>query len=328
MTATNPDSQRPSVVNAAFYIILILGVLSLIAIPWNPGGVIQAPLYLIAAWGIRRERAWSAYGLALLTLVLTAVLFAGGVQREQGLGNARALNLGVAVALSLALVILLFWAERAMDRHYSRRSMAWPWITGSVFTCGFFLLFGLFQTPTGSMENTLLIGDRIVVWKTHSKVPARGDIVVHVYPANRKETFIKRVVALPGDRVRIVNKQLFINGSAVSEPYVEHKTSYVDSYRDNFPSEANLQLYPPAREMLANNVVNGEVVVPPHRYFVLGDNRDSSLDSRYWGFIEQSDIIGTPGFIYYSVVPENPAGAQGYLPIVHVRWARLFKTVA
>jgi hypothetical protein len=132
MTATNPDSQRPRVVNAAFYIILILGVLSLIAIPWSPGGVIQAPLYLIAAWGIRRERAWSAYGLALLTLVWTAVLFAGGMLREPGLGNARALNLGVAVAFSLALVILLFGAGRAMDRHYSRRGMEWPWISGSV----------------------------------------------------------------------------------------------------------------------------------------------------------------------------------------------------
>ena len=152
--------------------------------------------------------------------------------------------------------------------------------------------------------------------------------MVHIYPVDRKETFVKRVVALPGDRVRIVNKQLFINGSAVSEPYVQRKTSYVDSYRDNFPSEARVPLYPPAQAMLANNVANGEVVVPPHRYFVLGDNRDSSLDSRYWGFIDQSDIIGTPGFIYYSVATENPAGAQRYLPIVHLRWARLFKTVA
>jgi signal peptidase I len=88
---------------------------------------------------------------------------------------------------------------------------------------------------------------------------------VHIHPVDRKDTFVKRVVALPGDRVRIVNKQLFINGSAVSEPHVQRKTSYMDSYCDNFPSEASVTLYPPAREMLANNVVNGEVVVPPHR---------------------------------------------------------------
>jgi signal peptidase I len=327
MTATNPISQRPRVVNAAFYIILIFSILSLITIPWNPGGVIQAPLYLIAAWGIHREHAWSAYGLALLTLVLNAVPFASGMLRERSLANAEALTLAVAVAFSLALVILLFFAGRAMERHYGRRGLAWPWVAGSVFACGFFLLFGLFQMPTGSMENTLLIGDKIAVRKTHGKAPARGEIVVHIYPLNRNETFVKRVVALPGDRVRIVNKQLFINGSAVSEPYAEHKTSYVDNYRDNFPSEASFPLYPPATKMLADNVVNGELVVPPHHYFVLGDNRDSSLDSRYWGFIDQSDIIGKPSFIYYSEEPGNPAGAQAYWP-VRVRWARLFKKVA
>jgi signal peptidase I len=327
MTATNPISQQPRVVNAAFYIILIFSILSLITIPWNPGGVIQGPLYLIAAWGIHRERAWSAYGLALLTLVLNAVPFAVGMPRERSLVNVEVLTLAVAVAFSLALVILLFFAGRAMERHCGRRGMAWPWIAGSVFACGFFLLFGLFQMPTGSMENTLLIGDKIAVRTTHGRVPARGEIVAHIYPVNRNETFVKRVVALPGDRVRIVNKQLFINGSALSEPYAEHKTSYVDSYRDNFPSEANLRLYPPATKMLADNVVNGELVVPPHHYFVLGDNRDSSLDSRYWGFIDQSDIIGTPSFIYYSEAPENPAGAKAYWP-VRVRWARLFKKVA
>jgi signal peptidase I len=150
---------------------------------------------------------------------------------------------------------------------------------------------------------------------------------VHIYPINRKDTFIKRVVGIPGDRVRIVGKQLFINGSPVSEPYAVHKTSYTDSYRDNFPSEANVPLYPPATEMLANNVVNGEVVVPPNHYFVLGDNRDSSLDSRYWGFIDRSDIIGTPDFVYYSAEPANPTGSPAtWLSLI--RWGRIFKTIS
>jgi signal peptidase I len=183
--------------------------------------------------------------------------------------------------------------------------------------------------PTGSMEKTLLVGDRIAVWKTHGAVPVRGEMVTHVYPVNRKDVFVKRIVAIPGDRVRITNKQLFVNGAAVSEPYVEHTTSYMDSYRDNFPSEPNTPLYPSGQEMLAKNVVNGEVVVPPGRYFVLGDNRDSSLDSRYWGFIEQADIIGTPKFVYYSVKPnENPSARESKLPILEVRWGRLFRKVA
>src|SRR4029077_16547588 len=130
----------------------------------------------------------------------------------------------------------------------------------------------IYSMPTGSMEDTLLIGDRIAVWRAYGHAPARAQMVVHIYPINRKDTFVKRVVGIPGDRIRIRNKQLFVNGEAVKEPYVEHKTEYVDSYRDNFPSAPNVPLYPPATEMLAKNVVNDEVVVPPGHYFVLGDN--------------------------------------------------------
>ena len=159
------------------------------------------------------------------------------------------------MVFALALAILLFFAGRALERIDGRRGMAWPWIAGSALAGGFLLCFSFFQMPTGSMEDTLLAGDRIAVWKTHGKVPARGEIVVHIYPINRNDTFIKRVVGLPGDRVRIVNKQLFINDHAVEEPYAVHKTTYVDSYRDNFPSDPNVPLYPPAQAMLKNNVV-------------------------------------------------------------------------
>jgi signal peptidase I len=182
--------------------------------------------------------------------------------------------------------------------------------------------------PTGSMEDTLLVGDRIAVWRTYGAAPQRGEIVTHIYPVNRKDTFVKRVVGIPGDRIRMVNKQLFVNGAAVAEPYVIHRTSYMDSYRDNFPSEATVPLYPGAREMLTANVVNGEVVVPPGHYFVLGDNRDSSLDSRYWGFIAQSDIIGIPKFVYYSVDAGDAVAAKGQLEILRVRWNRIFRKVS
>jgi signal peptidase I len=97
-----------------------------------------------------------------------------------------------------------------------------------------------------------------------------------------------------------VNKQVFLNGQPLEEPYKYHKSDLIDSYRDNFPGEPNLRIYEPAQEMLEHHVVNGEVVVPPNGYFAMGDNRDSSLDSRYWGFVPRENIIGKPLIVYWS----------------------------
>jgi signal peptidase I len=322
MTSTDSVTPRPAIVSVAMYLMLGLGILALFAIPWNPGSVIQGPLYLAAAWGISRNRAWSAYGLALLTGVLTVAALT-----SQKLPGTQMMLLTVAAALTVAIVLVLFLAGRAIERTYGRRGLAWPWVAGSVLGGLFFVLFGFYQMPTGSMENTLLVGDRIAVWKTHGRLPQRGELVTHYYPVDRRQVFVKRVVGIPGDRIQIRNKQLFVNGAAVPEPYVEHTTPYVDSYRDNFPAEPTFQLFPQAREMLAHNVDRGEVVVPPGRYFVLGDNRDSSLDSRYWGFIEAADVIGVPKVVYYSV-KQNVAGTGSKLPIMNVRWQRIFHGLA
>jgi signal peptidase I len=174
------------------------------------------------------------------------------------------------------------------------------------------------------MADTLKVGDRILVEKIGARLgrePKFGDIVVLRYPVNRAETFIKRIVGVPGDRLRLVNKQLYRNGAPVAEQYVKHVTSYVDSYRDNFPSiqMPKMPLPPGAVEMLRDHVQAGEVVVPKGKYFVLGDNRDDSSDSRYWGFISKSDVIGRPLLVYLSVHRErfrtvaagheNPLGA-------------------
>jgi signal peptidase I len=181
------------------------------------------------------------------------------------------------------------------------------------------LLFGTttlvqaFVIPTGSMEDTLLIGDHLLVDKLAYAPPGpiskyvlpyedvkRGDIIVFRYPVDIKQTFVKRIIGVPGDRLRVEKKQVYLNGKPINEPYKYHKTEYFDSYRDNFPSEPNVRLYDPAQKMLEENVVNGEVVVPPGRYFAMGDNRDSSLDSRYWGFVPRENIIGKPLVIYWS----------------------------
>jgi signal peptidase I len=222
------------------------------------------------------------------------------------------------------------------------------------------LLFGTttlvqaFVIPTGSMEDTLLIGDHLLVDKlayapagNFSKYilpyenPKHGDIIVFRYPVDISQTFVKRVIGVAGDRIKIINQQIYRNGVKQTEPYVYHKNPYPDSFRDNFPSsEPNLMLLDRAREMLANNVVNGEVVVPPNSFFAMGDNRDNSLDSRYWGFVPRENIIGKPLIIYwsYDANTESLAGSSVNTLLRHfvdlgehfftkTRWSRTFRLI-
>jgi signal peptidase I len=171
-----------------------------------------------------------------------------------------------------------------------------------------------FVIPTGSMEDTLLVGDHLLVDKLAyapsgpiSKYllpytePKRGDIIVFRYPVDISQTYVKRCMGVPGDRIRVINKQVYLNGVKLDEAaYTYHKTDYIDSYRDNFPGEPNVTVERGAVEMLQKDVVNGEVVVPPDSYFAMGDNRDQSWDSRYWGFVPRRNIIGKPLIIYWS----------------------------
>jgi len=181
------------------------------------------------------------------------------------------------------------------------------------------LLFGTttlvqaFVIPTGSMEDNLLIGDHLLVDKlayapqgvvSKYLLPytpvKRGDIIVFRYPVDIRQTFVKRVIGIPGDRIHLNNKQVYLNGKPLNEPYRFNKTSYIDSYRDNFPTDPNTRIDDRALDMLEKTVVNGDVVVPPDCYFAMGDNRDSSLDSRYWGFVPRANIIGKPLIVYWS----------------------------
>jgi signal peptidase I len=170
-----------------------------------------------------------------------------------------------------------------------------------------------FVIPTGSMEDSLLIGDHVLVDKLayapsgpiskhllpYSDIK-RGDVIVFRYPVDISQTFVKRAIGLPGDRIRLVDKRLVLNGKEIDEPYVYHKTGYLDTYRDNFPNDPNIAVSEGAHDMLVNHQRNGEIVVPPNSYFAMGDNRDSSLDSRYWGFVPRANIIGKPLVVYWS----------------------------
>lgn len=141
-----------------------------------------------------------------------------------------------------------------------------------------------YKIPSGSMLNTLLIGDHLLVNKTaywFSK-PKRGDIIVFEYPIEPEKDFIKRVIAVPGDKIRMENKKVFLNGKPLDEKYVRYESDFVFpenvNPRDNFP----------------------EITIPDGYYFVMGDNRDASFDSRFWGFVKESAIKGEALIIYWS----------------------------
>ena len=175
-----------------------------------------------------------------------------------------------------------------------------------------------FKIPSQSMEPTLLIGDHLLVNKFifggHGawyerflpyRAIRRGDIVVFKFPFDDHPHYVKRVIGLPGDRVRIIDQHVYVNDELLSEPYVIHDPIYEDPFGDNFPPSgryfAEIGLRPEWAEQILSHVRHGELVVPPDNYFVMGDNRDRSWDSRYWGFVNRGAVMGRPVMIYWSV---------------------------
>ena len=192
-------------------------------------------------------------------------------------------------------------------------SMAVVLVTGL-----FIITFNLqaFEIPSSSMENTLLIGDHVFVdritlapktsW-VGPLLPYRdlrhGDIVVFLSPAESGLYVVKRVMGLPGDRIHLRDGVVYRNGERLSEPYLLPGGGGYNPYRDNFPavpisSGANVTERWSAE--IAYHIQGEDLVVPPGSYFVMGDNRDVSYDSRYWGFVPREHIIGRPLFIYWS----------------------------
>ncbi|HEY1802136.1 MAG TPA: signal peptidase I [Terriglobales bacterium] len=210
-----------------------------------------------------------------------------------------------------------------------------------------------FQIPSDSMENTLLVGDYLLVDKLcYGANPGaffmpyrpvkRGDIIVFKFPVDPTQHFVKRVVGVPGDHVRLINRTVYVNGIALREPYTHHISSITDDFRDNFP-QLNLSVAGLEGKwwlQMKTLVKDDELVVPPNDYFVLGDNRDDSEDSRYWGFVPRANIVGRPLIVYWSMREADsdgaPAGASDKLlhlayGITHfyqiTRWNRTFLVV-
>jgi signal peptidase I len=141
------------------------------------------------------------------------------------------------------------------------------------------------------------------------------------------------VIGLPGDRIRLVDKQVIRNGRALVEPYTQHVDTSIEPYRDRFPTRADSLTTPRGLDMFEHHVRGGEVTVPPDALFVMGDNRDNSADSRYWGFVPREYVVGKPLFVYWSY--DAPTAELEHWNVRHVvdvmehfvtktRWERTF----
>jgi signal peptidase I len=214
-----------------------------------------------------------------------------------------------------------------------------------------------FKIPSQSMEPTLLVGDHLLVNKFifegrgawyEKLLPyrpiERGDIIVFKFPFDDHPHYVKRVIGLPGDRIRIIDQKVYVDGNRLAEPYVVHDPGAGDPFGDNFPPAdfygIEIGLRPEWAAKIMNYVHRDQLVVPENHYFVMGDNRDHSWDSRYWGFVDRDAIMGRPMVIYWSVQATSDdyanRGLSGTLhgileTVLHLptrtRWHRMLREV-
>jgi signal peptidase I len=229
-----------------------------------------------------------------------------------------------------------------------------------VLVTGLFIITFVLQAfaiPSGSMEDTLLIGDHLFVNREQFAAPTRwmgplmpyrdvrrDEIAVFISPEQPGLFLVKRIIGVPGDHIHLRDDVVYRNGEKLVEPFVRHKVEEHNPYTDNFPALPPLKGYGVRNEQWAQELpkhIEGEdIVVPPNSYFAMGDNRDNSYDSRFWGFVPRKNMIGRPMFIYWSFVT---AGDQyemsgvwdrlGFLAhiIIHffdeTRWSRTLRVV-
>jgi signal peptidase I len=245
----------------------------------------------------------------------------------------------------------LITPERRLEalQHVNKRRDAyhflWDWAKIVVIAVGMFVVIKTFvmeafKIPSGSMERTLLVGDFLLVNKlvygaevplVNRRLPAlrtprRGDVIVFEWPKDRTKNFVKRLVGLAGDTLAMRDGILIRNGVALAEPYVTHSDPETDPVWEEFRWQSDFLVktagaavaYHPSR----NNW--GPLIVPQEHYFVLGDNRDNSLDSRYWGFVPDSLLRGRPEVVYFSFAADS---SDDFAWLTHVRWTRLGERV-
>ena len=208
-----------------------------------------------------------------------------------------------------------------------------------------------FRIPSPSMEPTLLVGDFLLVDKqpeTNSGLlPAnaiqRRDVVVFHFPVDPNIHLVKRVIGLPGERLHLHDGRVYIDGKLLDEPYAVYRLAAPDRYRDNFPQvgDADPAVNSDWFIRMHRLVKNGELTIPPGQYFVMGDNRNDSDDSRYWGLVPQAAIVGKPQLVYFSLrerdsdsdsdsdaepkLPVRPVEPHG--PLSFARWDRTLRIV-
>ncbi|MBM4193721.1 MAG: signal peptidase I [Gemmatimonadetes bacterium] len=233
--------------------------------------------------------------------------------------------------------------RRALWRRVGRGLFEWA-KSASLAVILFFVLRAFlveaFKIPSGSMERTLLVGDFLLVNKlvygaevpfTGKRLPAfrtpqQGDILVFQWPNDLEKNLVKRLVGVPGDTLAMRGGVLLRNGVEQDEPFIKHVEPNYDPSSVEFDWQGSflVRTAGAAQAYHATRDNWGPIVVPPQQYFVLGDNRDNSYDSRYWGFVPDSLVRGRPLLVYYSYVPDS-ADALDW--VKRVRWHRLFSRI-
>jgi len=229
----------------------------------------------------------------------------------------------------------------------------------SVLVIGLFILTFLgqnFVIPSGSMEKTLLVGDHLLVdritlapsakWMplVRYREPKHGDVVVFLKPGEPDMFLVKRLIGVPGDHIHLRNGVVILNGVAQNEPYAKlWPEDTAIPYADQFPAVSTLEANGITEQWavdLPTHIQGNDMVVPPGMYFMMGDHRHDSLDSRYWGFVPRANIVGRPLFNYWSFITPDDQMYKTSLPenvawMAHValhfftdtRWTRTFHVV-
>jgi len=253
-------------------------------------------------------------------------------------------------------------AKKALEKEEKPRETTVEFLASlaAVLVTGLFIITFIlqaFEIPSSSMEDTLLIGDHVFVNRQQFAPPTRWlgpvlpyrdvhrqDIVVFLSPSELGLYVVKRIIGVPGDRIHLRDGVVFRNGEKLNEPYVIHSGPvFFNPYRDNFPAVAPSDfdnLFPDWEASMKQYIQGDDIVVPPDSYFAMGDNRDVSYDSRYWGFIPRQNLIGRPMFIYWSFETPRDQYLQKELGqrlsflakvVIHffdeTRWRRTFRVV-